>query len=302
MVDWDAFCPIGTYTCNEKGTVQSVTDPVKVRDDAPMVWVYSSEPSFLKFSLETLKHPIIIRKNDHLWYCSFRNFKYVYDDICRGRNRYNEFIMEKRLFDPNMFSYKVRIHTHNTLYKAPTILPWMFFRDKFEAAEIPEPRESARKALNASQPFHIGNHKEPVFFNLYYMGGKYYCQSITEVDPMISKENTMKGYTISSISDDKMSIRYRIYNRNLIVVGGYYDPEEYRRKLKEMARSSFANLNDYEEFMEWMKKYRLYTYTIRKKFEDVSQVRLEETADELRGKYEKNISDKILKFKEEKLV
>jgi hypothetical protein len=302
MVDWEEFCPIGIYTCNEKGTVQSVINPMEIREAAPMVWVFSEEPSFFKFSTDTLKHPIVIRKGDHLWYCSFRNFKFVYNDICNGRNRYNEFKMEKYLFDPTLFSYKVKIYTHNTLYKTPDVLPWMFFRDKFKDAEIPEPRESARKALSASQPFYIGNFKEPVYFKLYYMGGRYYCQSITDVDPLISKENSIRGYVISDISDDKMTIRYKIYNGELIVVGGYHDPEEYEKKLNEIAERSFSNPSEREEFFKWVKKFKLNTNSIRRKYEDISQERVEEAANELREKYDKVINQRIQRFKLEKLI
>ena len=293
-IDEQELYPIGYYTCSETGMVTHLVDPEKSKDIK--IWVCSEKLSKFKFSGETLRYPIVIRKGNDIWYASFRNFRYVLKDVMKNTNRFRSVEMKKTLFDPEMFKYTIRINLHNTTGTEALKHPWMFFQDKMVRAMIEEPHENARKSLNVSYAYSIGKNLEPVFFHLMYMGGKYYCQSITDVDPMLSREQYIRGYKLSEYSTDKMTIRFKEYNDELIVVGGYYDPEKYNRQMYYLANREIKDKEERKRFYNEMRSFKLKTFTIREKYAELSVRNILMARKTLSDSYKRDILNKIQKF------
>lgn len=289
------FFPVGYYSCTESGLVDCLVD-----NEAPTnikIWVYSNDRSKFNFSNETLNHPIVIRKGNEIWYASFRNFNYVYNDAIHERSRFFSTDLSKIFFEPVMFNFRIDIKLHDTIGTTLIKHPWFFFRDLMEPARISEPREGARKAINISGKYTLFNHL-PVYFYLRYIGGEYYCKEFTDEDPMLSRKKNIRGYEISKYSTKTMVLRSKVFKDELIVIGGYHNPGRYKTLMYQMANEAIKNKEDRLEFYKEMKSFKLRTFTCRYKYSDLSEKSILDAKKALYDSYKRDINIKITEFME----
>lgn len=295
--DSNELLPIGYYTCSNTGIITHIVNPEE-DNDGIMIWVYSEKLYSFYFSEKTVKMPIVIRKGKDLFLASFRNFEYVYKNVYEDTGIFNAVERSITLFDPEMYRYTISISIHYTTGVNPFKYPWMFYEDTMRRSKIKAPSESARRALNVSYEINVGGIVKTLYCYLFSMGGNYYCKSISEFDPMLSKEAEISGFKKSKLSDEKMTIRFRKFDKQVVVVGGYYDPKKYKKMMYYLAEREIPDVEMRHKFYKQMKTHKLRTYTILRRYTEMSEEILLKTKDELKKTYKEDLMRKIRNFLE----
>ena len=297
FIDYQNYIPVGSY-CMKDGDVCSTRNPKEY--EGPTVWIYSEDRKKTSYSTESLNNPIVIRKGLSLYYCGFENFKTVYRSVLRGKVQAERKEYRKTFFDPELsYPRKRKISTYNLTGKDVSLNPWHFFKDYIRFAKCEDaPKELPRRYLGISQAISISK-KETIYCTLYEMEGQYYYERITDIDPILSKTRNINGYDVvkeKELSSKNMTIRYKVCDKNTIIVGGYHDPQRFYELAKHHGKKELTE-EQYAQFMKEIQSMEIKPVSDYKKFKSFSIENAEIVKRKLKETYEKAVLEIIKRYK-----